>query len=354
VAIRQDPTAPGSSPIVQGSDGNLLLAPTDGEEVPPGIGPYRLAARRLRRNKLALIFGGIFLLIVVASFMAPLYANHIAHTGPNTNHITEVIRVNGKPTDVVSPTGIPIGPTWHSRFFFGADANGRDIAVRLLYGGRNSIEIGVLATFITITSATVVALLSGFYRGWPDSVLSRAMDLIWAYPALLLGIALGVNLALGGISIGPIHIKGNSNWIPAVVIGIVYVPYVARALRGQVLTLRQREYVDAARTLGAGDLRIMGGEILPNLWSTILVFASLQLAQSIVLEASLSFLGAGVQPPNASWGTMISEGIGLITAAPHLILVPGITLLLAVLGVNIFGDGLRAALDPRARITVRR
>ena len=332
-----------------------LLAPVGGEEpAPPGIGPYRLAAKRLRRNKTALAFGAVFLVVVILCLLAPVYANDVAHTGPNTNHITEVIKVGGKSTDVVSPDGIPTGPTWGSKFFFGADPSGRDVAVRLLYGGRNSLEIGILATIITIVLATIAGVVAGYDRGWADGLISRTLDLIWAYPAVLLGVALGVNLALGGISIGPLHLKGNSNWIPALVIGVVYVPYIARPIRGQVLGLREREYIDAARTLGAGNLRIMASEILPNLASTLVVFVALQLAQSIVLEASLSFLGAGVQPPNPSWGTMISDGVSLITAAPHLVLVPGIMLIVAVLAVNVFGEGLRAALDPRATIRAER
>ncbi|HET9691455.1 MAG TPA: ABC transporter permease [Acidimicrobiales bacterium] len=328
-----------------------LLAPVGADEpVSAGTGPYRLAFQRLRRNRTALVFGVLFLLIVVACLLAPVYANDIAHTGPNTNHITEVLHLGGRKVDVVDPTGIPTGPTWHSHFLLGADPNGRDVAVRLLYGGRNSLEIGVLATIITMVLATVAGLVAGYFRGWPDGIISRLMDLIWAYPAVLLGVALGVNLALGGISVGPIHLHGSSNWIPALVIGVVFVPYVARPLRGQVLGLREREYVDAARTLGAGHLRIMVGELLPNLASTLVVFVALQLAQSIVLEAALSFLGAGVQPPNASWGTMISSGVQLITVAPHLVLAPGMMLIAAVLSVNVFGEGLRAALDPRAAV----
>lgn len=353
MSVRQQPDEAGIGQAVTDAHGSTLLA-SAGEEDTVGVGPYRLAARRLRRNRVALAFGAMFIIIVIASLLAPVYADHIAHTGPNTTHVSDLIQVGGKKVNVVSLTGVPIGPTWHSRFFFGADSEGRDIAVRLLYGGRNSIEIGVLATVITMVLAALVGVVSGYFRGWVDGLLSRLLDLIWAYPALLLGIALGVTLALGGISIGPLHVRGNSDFIPALVIGVVYVPYVARPIRGQVLTMREREYVDAARCLGYGHVRIMATEILPNLFSTIVVFVALQLAQSIVLEASLSFLGAGVQAPNASWGTMISNGISLITAAPHLVLVPGLTLVAAVLGVNVFGDGLRAALDPRARIRIER
>ena len=321
---------------------------------PQGLGPFRLAVRRLRRNRWALAFGALFVLIVLACALAPVYANNIAHTGPNNNHISEVVTVNGKPTNVVSLTGIPIGPTWHAKFFLGADPSGRDVAVRVLYGGRNSLEIGVLATIITMVGAVILGVAAGFFRGWTDTIISRLLDLIWAYPALLLGVALGVSLAVGGLSLGPIHISGGSNLLPALVIGVVYIPYVARPLRGEVLSLREREFVDAARTLGYGRLKIIVSEVLPNLFSTLIVFFALQLAQSIVLEASLSFLGAGVQPPNPSWGTMLADGVDQVTSSPHLVLVPGIMLVLAVLSVNIFGDGLRQAFDPRARIRTER
>jgi peptide/nickel transport system permease protein len=319
-----------------------------------GAGPLRLALRRLKRNWIALTFGTIFLLVVIACLLGPVYAAHIAHTGPNDNHVSAQIKVNGKLTNVVSLEGLPIGPTWHSKYLLGADSLGRDTAVRLLYGGRTSLEIGLVATLITMIGATLLGLLAGFFRGWVDTVISRLLDLIWAYPALLLGVALGVSLAVSGLNVGPLHIAGGSNFIPALVIGIVYIPYVARPVRGEVLSLREREFVDAARTLGYGRLRIMFSEILPNLSSTLLVFFALQLAQSIVLEASLSFLGAGVQAPSSSWGTMLASGVENVAASPHLVLVPGIMLIIAVLSVNIFGDGVRQAFDPRARVRLER
>jgi len=315
-----------------------------------GASPLQLALRRLRSNKVALVATVVFLVVVVLCLLAPVYSAHIAHTGPNNNHLSDQVRVGGKLTDVVSVDGIPIGPTWHSRFLLGADTNGRDIAVRLLYGGRNSLEIGVIATLITLVGALVLGVAAGYFRGWTDTLISRALDLIWAFPALILGIALGVSLALGGISIGPLHLKGGSLLVPAFVIGVVYIPYVARPLRGEVLTLREREFVDAARILGFGRLRIILREILPNLASTLLVFGALQLAQSITLEAALSFLGAGVQAPNSSWGTMLSGAVQLVTTSPHLTLAPGLMLVIAVLSVNLIGDGLRAAFDPRASV----
>jgi len=323
-----------------------------GEELPPGIGPWRLAWRRLRRNRLALFFGGLFLVIVVLCLLAPVYAHDIAHTGVAEEHITEQIKVGGKSEYVISTTGIPIGPTWHSRFLLGADANGRDTAVRLLYGGRNSLEIGAVATIITMVLALILGVVAGYFRGLADGVIRGVLDVIWAYPAVLLGVALGVSLAVGGIDFGLFKLSGNTLMVPAFVIGFVYIPYVAKPVRAQVLTLREREFIDAARQQGLSHTRIMVFEILPNLASTIIVFVPLILANAILLEAGLSFLGAGVQPPNPSWGTMISDGINTIPAAFHNVLVPGIMLVLAVLSINVFGDGLRDALDPRAKVRI--
>lgn len=323
-------------------------------ELPPGTGPYRLAWRRLRRNRGALFFGTVFLVIVIACVLAPVYSHDIAHSGPNDNNITEQIKVGGKTEYVVNTIGIPIGPTWQSKFFLGADPNGRDVAVRLLYGGRNSLEVGAVATLITMILATIIGILAGYFRGAVDGVLTRALDVIWAYPVYILGVALGVSLAVGGINLGLFRLQGNSLLVPAFVIGVVYIPYVAKPIRGQVLGLREREFVDAARVQGLGHLRIMASEILPNLASTIIVFIPLMLANAILLEAGLSYLGAGVQPPNPSWGTMISDGVHNIPAAIHLVLVPGLMLVIAVLSINVFGDGVRDALDPRAKVRIGR
>jgi peptide/nickel transport system permease protein len=325
-------------------------SPQDSPRPAAGAGPYTLAFRRLRRDHVALAFGAIFLVIAAMCLAAPLYAKHIAHTGPADNHVTDTIQIGGQTRDVVSPDGLPIGPTWHGRFFLGADQNGRDIAVRLLYGGRNSLEIGLVATVITIVLATLTGGVAGYFRGPVDSVLARVLDLIWAFPVVLLGIALGTSLALGGISLGPVTLSGNSLLVPAVIIGFVYIPYVAKPVRGQVLALREREFVDAARLSGMGTVRILWSEVLPNLASTLIVFIPLMIANAILLEAGLSYLGAGVQPPNPSWGTMIADGIALLPSAIHLTLVPGAMLVLAVLGVNVFGDGVRDALDPHSPI----
>jgi len=315
-----------------------------------GVGPWRLAARRLRRDRVALAFGALFLVLVALCLGAPIWANQIAHTDPYKNHLTQKIVVDGKRTNVVSLDGIPIGPTWRGKFFLGADTNGRDTAVRLLYGGRNSLKIGVLAALITTVLAVLLGLLAGYLRGLSDTVISRALDVIWAYPVALLAVALGTALSLGGLEIGPIHVSGDSMLIPTLIIAVVYVPYMARPIRGQVLGLREKEFVEATRAQGAGPLRIMFTEILPNLSSTIVVFFPLMVANAILLEAALGFLGVGVLPPEPSWGNMIGDGVEHILTGPHLAIVPGLMLVITVLTLNIFGDGVRDAFDPRARI----
>jgi peptide/nickel transport system permease protein len=315
-----------------------------------GRSPWQLAGIRLRRNRFAILFGVLFVLIVVFCLAAPLWADHVAHTGPNQNHITDKVLVGGRMTDVVSPDGTPLGPGLRGRYLLGADQNGRDVMVRLMYGGRTSIYIGVLAAVITTLLAVTVGVLAGYYRGWVDSVLSRILDVVWAFPVLLLGIALGTTLSLGGLRIGGLQIAGDSLWIPILIIGVVYVPYMARPVRGEVLALREKEFVEAAVSQGKGPLRIMVSELLPNIISTIIVFSALNIANNMLLESALSFLGAGVRPPNASWGTMIADGYQTIYTAPHLTIVPGLMIVLTVLSLNVFGDGLRDALDPRATI----
>jgi peptide/nickel transport system permease protein len=317
-----------------------------------GASPWQLARRRLRRDKIALGGAIVFVLLVLSCIAAPLWAKHVAHTTPDENHLSDTIQKDGETVNVVDFDGTPIGPTWQGEFFLGADSNGRDSMVRLLYGGRNSLLIGFAAALGTTLVGIVAGLVAGYFRGWPDGVISRVLDVIWAFPVILLGIALGTALALGGLEIGPVSVAGNSLAIPIFVIALVYIPYIARPLRGQVLSLREKEFVESARAQGFGHLRILFSEVLPNVASTIIVFFPLLVANAILLEASLSFLGAGVQPPEASWGTMINEGVGRIVSAPYLAIVPGAMLAMTVLSLNIFGDGVRDALDPRAKVRI--
>jgi peptide/nickel transport system permease protein len=321
---------------------------------PGGRGPWALASRRFLRNRVAVAFLGLFVLIVAFVLAAPLWADHVAHTGPNQTHTLEKLNIGGEKKDVVTPEGRPIGPVLFGaggKFFLGADSRlGRDEMVRLMYGGRTSLFIGVVSALITTLLAVVLGLLAGYYKGWVDSVIARTMDVLWSFPVLLLGIALGVALAVGGLKIGPLEISGGSIWIPILIIGVVSFPYMARPIRGEVLALGEKEFVEAAVAQGAGPLRVMFAEILPNLASTIIVFFALNIANNMLFEAGLSYLGAGVQPPNSSWGTMVSIGVELLNTQPLLAIIPGVMILLTVLSLNIVGDGLRDALDPRAKV----
>ena len=316
-------------------------------------GPWSLALRRFLRNRLAVAFLALFVLIVAFVMAAPLWANHVAGTGPNEEHTVDTVTVGGEEKDVVTPEGKPIGPQWFGaggKFFLGADSRlGRDEMVRLMYGGRTSLEIGITAALIATILAVVLALLAGYFRGWVDGLIARTLDVIWSLPVFLIGLSLGIALAVGGLKIGPLELSSGSIWNPIFVISIFTVPYIARPIRGQVLALSEKEFVEAAVAQGAGPLRVMFGEILPNLASTIIVFFTLMIANSMLFEAGLSFLGAGVQPPNSSWGTMITVGVELLNIQPLLAILPGLMIMLTVLSLNIVGDALRDALDPRGK-----
>ncbi len=335
-----------------------------------GRSPWFLAWRRLRRNYFALAALLLFILILVSCALAPVYARYVAHTSPSANHITDIVKVDGKDVPVISAGGTYfdkttnqlrvrpvtiIGPTWwhaHGRFVLGADANGRDNAVRLLYGGINSLKVGIGSALICVVLSVIFALLAGYYGGWADWLITRAFDLIWAFPVILLSIALGAALAINGFHHFGLNIDGGSLWIPTLVISYVLVPYVGRPLRGQILSLREKEFVEAAIAQGASSFRIMFSEILPNIASSTLVFFALIVANNILLEAALSFLGAGIQDPNPSWGKLIAEGQDRIINAPWLTIVPGLAIVLTAVSLNIFGDGLRDALDPRSKVRI--
>jgi peptide/nickel transport system permease protein len=343
-------------------DPAAALAADEGGAI-EGKSPWLLAWRRLRRNYVALGFLALFVLIVIACSLAGPYAHHIAKSGPNDNHLGETFVRDGKQVQIVSKGGftggvfkaggIPVGPQlWHAggKYVLGADTQGRDVAVRLLYGGINSLKVGIGSAVICTLFALVLALLAGYYGGWADWIISRFFDLIWAFPVLLLAIALGTALSINGFHHFGINIASGSLWIPTLVISYVLIPYIGRPLRGQILSLREKEFVEAATAQGAGGIRVMFTELLPNIASSVLVFFALIIANNILTEAGLSFLGAGVQPPSPSWGTLIADGQDRIQTAPWLAIVPGIAIVLTVLALNIFGDGLRDALDPRAKV----
>jgi peptide/nickel transport system permease protein len=339
-----------------------FLAPGESAREISGRSPWRIAGRRLVRDRIALSALLLFLLIVVVSFLAPVYASSIADTDPFVSNISGTTVVDGKTVDVVQQGGgalglgeVPIGPTWHANYFLGADNQGRDVAARVLYGGRASLEIGIGSAVICCLIALVLALIAGFFRGWLDAALSRVMDLIWAFPVYLLAISLATVLLTtpGGLKLGFVTVDASSLWVPTLIIALVFIPYVYRPVRGQVLSVREKEYVEASISQGASNLRLMFAEILPNVISTVIVMLPLMIATTVLTESALSFLSIGVQPPQASWGTVIEDGQGLLYTRPWVAIAPGIMIVLTVLSLNVLGDGVRDALDPRARVRVK-
>ncbi len=336
--------------------------PVQAGDLPAVTGsPWALARRRLLQNRVAMTMVGVLVVIVALCLCAPLYARYVAHTHPFRSNLDGSTIVNGKTVPVMrdSTTGLglgvtPIGPTWDlHHYFLGADSQGRDVAARLLYGGRNSLLIGTAAALISCAVATLIGLVAGFFGGLVDGVLSRLLDVVWAFPVYLLAISLSTVLIARGVSFGPFRLESGSLLLPIAIIGLVYIPYVARPIRGEVLSLRQREFVEAAIGLGASTWRLIWSDILRNVVTTVIVFFPLMLAIDMLTEAALSFLSIGVQEPNASWGTIILDGQDLLYTRPAVAIAPGIAIALTVLALNVLGDGIRDALDPRAKVRRR-
>jgi peptide/nickel transport system permease protein len=318
--------------------------------VPGGRGGFGLAWRRLRRNPAAIISAAILIGILLVCFpLAPLFVDLACHHGPNDQNIQGYIHQNGHRIPVV---GL-VGPGLRACYMLGADANGRDLAVRILYGGRISLFVGITSALLCVFLALILGLVGGYRGGFVDSVIGRLLDLIWSFPVYLLAVALATTLAVGGLSAGPLRVSSSSLAIPIVVIAVVFVPYVARPIRGQVLALRRTEFVEAAVATGAGPVRIMLRELLPNIASITLVMLTLIVANNILVEAALSFLGVGVPVLTPSWGNIIEQGYSSIVTAPALTVAPGIAIMVTVVALNVLGDALRDALDPHARIRIR-
>ncbi|MEQ1936618.1 ABC transporter permease [Mesorhizobium sp. CN5-321] len=303
----------------------------------------------------------VFGMVVIACLSAPLYARW-AGVDPFVSTLDKIITIDGQDVPVMeqSTEGLglgytPLGPTWRlGNYFLGADNQGRDVMARLLYGGLNSLLISAVATVLTLVLGTATGLIAGYFGGVTDTVLSRLLDILWAFPIYLLAISLSIVTIAQGISIGPITIESGSLWLPIIIIGIVYVPYVARPIRGQVLSLRNSEFVLAAINLGVPGPRILWRDILPNITTTLIVFVPLMMALNMLTESALSFLSIGVQPPDASWGTIIQDGQALLYTRPLVALAPGIAIAVSVMALNVFGDGLRDALDPRSKVELGR
>jgi len=342
--VRPDPpSAPGNDPGAE--EGALWKAAS----------PWRDVLRGLVASPTAVISAALLLLIVVATLLAPLYARHVAGSDPFRSTLSAKITIDGQTVPVMqqSTEGLglgvtPIGPTWQAKYFLGADAQGRDVAARMLYGGRNSLLIASSATLICLVLAALVGITAGYMGGPVDSMLSNLIDMIWAFPIYLLAISLSIVMIGKSWQIGPFEISSSSLLLPIIIIGIVYVPYVARPVRGRVLGLTRSEFVIAARALGVRPSRILWRHILPNVSTTLIVFAPMLMALNIVIESSLSFLSVGVQPPNASWGTILQDGQTMLYSRPMVSLAPGLAIMVTVLLLNLFGDILRDVLDPKS------
>ncbi|GAA5266447.1 peptide/nickel transport system permease protein [Acidiphilium sp. MT5] len=328
------------------------------EKQRPAQGYWALALRKLVRNRSAMISVLVLVLIVLCCLSAPWYAQHVSHTDPFQSNLSGTVLRHGQKVEVLGPAdnplklGIePIGPSWRfGPYMLGADQQGRDVAARLLYGGQNSLLISSIAAIVTLVLAGLTGIIAGFFGGFIDAAITWALDALWAFPVFLLAISLSVVLIAHGLDIGPLRLDASSLALPITIIGIIYVPYVARPIRATVMTLRQSEFVLAAIGIGASPWRIVWRDIVPNVISTIIVFAPLIIALNLLTEAALSFLSIGVQAPAASWGTIIHDGESLIYTRPIVAIAPGLLIVITVIALNILGDGLRDALDPRAKL----
>ncbi|MDQ1705258.1 MAG: peptide/nickel transport system permease protein [Frankiaceae bacterium] len=302
-------------------EGPLAVGPEAARKI-EGRSPWQLAFERLRRDRAAAISLVIIILIILMAVIAPVFAHLTGHG------VFEQFRDTGLSVD-----GLPRSP--RSAFLFGTDDQGRDVLVRVAYGARVSLIVGVLATALTVSIGTVIGLAAGYLGKLVDTVLARLIDVMLSLPFLLFAISLA-------------SVFQPSLTIVIVVLGIFSWSSVARIVRGQVLSIREREYVEAARAMGAGPWRIMFIDILPNVLAPIIVYTTLLIPVSIVGEATLSYLGVGVQPPTADWGQMIAEAATYYSVAPWFLIFPSLALLITTLAFNIFGDGVRDAFDPRS------
>jgi peptide/nickel transport system permease protein len=326
---------------------------------PASEGLWRLAFAKLRRDRAAMASLGVFVAIVVLCLAAPLYATVIAHTDPFHSNINGMVSFDGESMPVIeaSTEGMglgqtPIGPTWRSEYFLGADGQGRDIAARILYGGRASLLISMAATAMCLVLGAGLGIVAGFFGGWVDSVLSRILEILWAFPVYLLAISLSIVMINQTLNLGFVTIDSSNLLLPILIIGLIYVPYIARPVRGRVMALKRSEFVLAAIGFGASSRRILIRDILPNVAPTLIVMMPLMVALNMLTESALSFLSIGVQAPNASWGSIIQDGQGLLYTRPMVALAPGLAIVATVLALNVLGDGMRDALDPRSTLRI--
>jgi peptide/nickel transport system permease protein len=319
----------GAAELLPGAGGGLVL-PEGGQEIAART-PLQLFWSRLRRDRIALISLGFIIFLIVVAIAAPVIVELLGLPGPYTQN-----------PNLTDSFGSPLGPS--GAHPFGVDQLGEDVMSRVIYGTRVSLEVGIVGTAIATVIGVVLGVFAGFYRGVVDTLLSRMVDVVLSIPILLLGLGIGAACAVRGCLGGTIQ-TGLGEIL--FLIALANWTYVYRIVRGLVFSLREREFVDASRALGASNARIMFREILPNLVAPIIVYSTLLIPLNILLEAALSFLGVGIRPPTASWGQMIAAATPIFNTAWWYMAFPGIALLLTVLAFNLLGDGLQDALNPR-------
>jgi peptide/nickel transport system permease protein len=296
--------------------------------------PTQLFIMRFRRDRVAMVALVFIAILVVVAVFAPLITSIFGVPGPKVQS-----------TDALDAFGTASGPS--AQHPFGVDQLGRDLLSRTIYGARVSLEAAILGTSLATLVGTTVGLVAGFFGGIVDTLFSRLTDLVLAFPILLLGLGLAAACSGAEGCLGGLVQPGLS--VVILVISLFTWPYIARIVRGQTLSLREKEFVEAARSLGASNRRIIARDILPNLAAPLIVYGSLLIPVNILLEASLSFLGVGVQGGTPSWGAMIAEASGQFPDSWWYMLFPGLALLLTVLAFNLVGDGLQDALNPRRK-----
>jgi peptide/nickel transport system permease protein len=327
----------------------LLIAEAEVESIEllsgeiTALSPLQLFWRRFRGDRVALISGGFIVLLILMAVFAHPIVSLLGVSGPNQQNIDCGSTFRGAHC-ALDVFGQPTGPS--SAHPFGVDELGRDILARVIYGAQVSLEVAFISTGIAVLIGVLIGIMAGYFRGWVDSLLGRLMDTVLAFPILLLAIGLASACSLGKGCLGGLITPGQVTLV--VVIALSSWPYIGRIIRGQVLSLREKEFIEASRSLGASHARIMGREILPNLVAPIIVYTSLILPTNVLYEAALSYLGVGVQPPTASWGQMIASASGTFDTAWWYMVFPGVALVLTVLAFNLVGDGLQDALNPKA------
>jgi peptide/nickel transport system permease protein len=318
----------GAEPL-PASVGGVELLDVGGEVT--ALSPRQLFWRRFRQDKVAVTSGIVILVLVAIAIFAPLVVKILGLPGPSVQN-----------PNLTDEFGAPLGPTWSHPF--GVDQLGHDVMSRVIYGTRVSLIVGIVGTAIATLIGVSVGMLAGFYKGGVDTALSRLLDVVLSIPPLLLGLGIGAACAVRGCVKGAIQ-PGIS--VVIFLIAFATWPYMARIVRGLVLSLREREFVEASHALGASNRRIMSREILPNIAAPVIVYATLQVPINILFEAALSYLGIGIKPPTTSWGQMISSATPIFNTAWWFMVFPGVALLITVLAFNLLGDGLRDALNPR-------